>query len=256
MKIVKLPKHRRPTYYFLRYFDNRATVHLATQVDMTRVIAHRRSADNENKISYIGYVVWAAARALARCPEANASFHAGFWGPRIACYDRVNAKVTFDKTLDDQRVVFSGVVEDADTRTLAQIQQRIAYLRDTPNEQLAELRPFLTLQKLPIGLGWLAYRSVFDRAQARFQAQGSFTVTSLGHRDILDFYPIPSTATCFALGAVRDTPVAENGAVVVRPVMQIGLAFDHRVLDGAAAADLLTDVKTGLEAFAGTSASG
>jgi hypothetical protein len=38
--------------------------------------------------------------------------------------------------------------------------------------------------------------------------------------------------------------------------MRLNLAFDHRVIDGAEAADVLADIKAGLEAFAGQAASG
>ena len=42
-------------------------------------------------------------------------------------------------------------------------------------------------------------------------------------------------------------PVARNGAVVVRPIMQLTLSADHRIVDGAAAARFLAALRERLE---------
>ena len=71
------------------------------------------------------------------------------------------------------------------------------------------------------------------------------------------------TAVTLCAGRVVDRPVVRDGAVVPAPVMQLGLTFDHRVIDGAAAADVLSDLHDTMEAFddstagaAGTRAAG
>lgn len=51
------------------------------------------------------------------------------------------------------------------------------------------------------------------------------------------------------MGRIADRPVARDGAVVIAPVMRLSLAFDHRVIDGAEAADVLTEIKDALEAY-------
>jgi pyruvate/2-oxoglutarate dehydrogenase complex dihydrolipoamide acyltransferase (E2) component len=43
--------------------------------------------------------------------------------------------------------------------------------------------------------------------------------------------------------------VAADGKVVVAPMMRVALTFDHRVIDGAEAADVLTDLKQHMEQF-------
>jgi pyruvate/2-oxoglutarate dehydrogenase complex dihydrolipoamide acyltransferase (E2) component len=40
-----------------------------------------------------------------------------------------------------------------------------------------------------------------------------------------------------------------DGALAVAPLMRLSLAFDHRVIDGAEAADVLTEIKDGLEGY-------
>jgi pyruvate/2-oxoglutarate dehydrogenase complex dihydrolipoamide acyltransferase (E2) component len=53
------------------------------------------------------------------------------------------------------------------------------------------------------------------------------------------------------MGQVADRPVARRGEVVVVPAMRLSLAFDHRVIDGAEAADVLGEIKEALENFKG-----
>ena len=54
-------------------------------------------------------------------------------------------------------------------------------------------------------------------------------------------------AAILAVGAIQDTPVARSGQVVIRPMLNLTLTCDHRVLDGATAAEFLGTVKAYLE---------
>jgi pyruvate/2-oxoglutarate dehydrogenase complex dihydrolipoamide acyltransferase (E2) component len=51
------------------------------------------------------------------------------------------------------------------------------------------------------------------------------------------------------VGQLRDRAWVRDGEVTVAPVMRVNLTFDHRVIDGASAADVLGDVKSTLEGF-------
>lgn len=57
---------------------------------------------------------------------------------------------------------------------------------------------------------------------------------------------IPTTAI-LAVGKIIDTPQALDGQIVIRPMLKLTLAVDHRVSDGARAARFLTDFKDVLE---------
>ena len=47
--------------------------------------------------------------------------------------------------------------------------------------------------------------------------------------------------------AIKERPVAENGEVVIRPMMYIALTYDHRLIDGRDAVLFLVSVKEALE---------
>ncbi|HDQ92935.1 MAG TPA: 2-oxo acid dehydrogenase subunit E2 [Synergistetes bacterium] len=74
---------------------------------------------------------------------------------------------------------------------------------------------------------------------------GTFTITNLGMFGIHDFIPIinPPEACILAVNSVIEKPVARNGNIEIRPVSMIGLSADHRILNGAEAADFLAKVK-------------
>ncbi len=82
------------------------------------------------------------------------------------------------------------------------------------------------------------------------QMTGStFTLSSLGMFGVEEFTAIinqPESAI-LAVGAILDKPVAVAGQIVIRPMMKITLSYDHRVIDGAAAAGFMKTLKEFME---------
>jgi pyruvate dehydrogenase E2 component (dihydrolipoamide acetyltransferase) len=79
--------------------------------------------------------------------------------------------------------------------------------------------------------------------------RGTFTVSNLGMYDIVFFTSIlnPPQSGILSIGQTMDRPVVRNGAVVIRPIVELSLAVDHRIVDGAVGAKFLQDLKNGLE---------
>lgn len=73
---------------------------------------------------------------------------------------------------------------------------------------------------------------------------GTITITNIGVFGVDGGTPIlnPGEAAILALGRIIERPWVVNGGLAVRPVMQLSLAFDHRVVDGAAGSTFLADV--------------
>jgi len=77
----------------------------------------------------------------------------------------------------------------------------------------------------------------------------TFTFSSLGMYGIEEFCPIinqPESAI-LGVGAILDQPVVMNKEVVVRPLMKVTLSYDHRVIDGARAAEFMKTLKESME---------
>lgn len=78
---------------------------------------------------------------------------------------------------------------------------------------------------------------------------GTFTITNLGAYGITSFSPIINQPELAILGvnAIVDTPVASEGRIVIRPMMNLSLTADHRIVDGVLAAKFLQRLTEYLE---------
>ncbi|WP_432823025.1 dihydrolipoamide acetyltransferase family protein [Trichloromonas sp.] len=82
-------------------------------------------------------------------------------------------------------------------------------------------------------------------------AGGTFTVSNMGMLGVESFSAIitPPQAAVLAVGTIRgEVVVNDNGEPGVAPMLRLTLSADHRILDGADAADFLATVKSYLEA--------
>ncbi|HLZ72134.1 MAG TPA: dihydrolipoamide acetyltransferase family protein [Dehalococcoidia bacterium] len=78
---------------------------------------------------------------------------------------------------------------------------------------------------------------------------GTFTISNLGMYGIETLIPIiqPPQAAILGVGAVEDKPAVREGQIVIRKLMMVALAADHRVTDGAQGGEFLRDLKELLE---------
>jgi pyruvate dehydrogenase E2 component (dihydrolipoamide acetyltransferase) len=77
----------------------------------------------------------------------------------------------------------------------------------------------------------------------------TFTLSAMGMFGLEEFYAIvnqPENAI-LAVGAIIDKPWVVNGQIVVRPIMNVGLTYDHRTIDGAKAGQFMQTLKTFIE---------
>ncbi|HVP76365.1 MAG TPA: dihydrolipoamide acetyltransferase family protein [Thermodesulfobacteriota bacterium] len=107
-----------------------------------------------------------------------------------------------------------------------------------------------------LGLGEIArYRAdLVDRARRtkltiEEMERGTFTISSLAQFDISFFTAIlnPPQSGILTVGKVEEKPVVRNGQMVIRRIMREGLSVDHRIIDGAVAAQFLQSLKKKLE---------
>ena len=57
----------------------------------------------------------------------------------------------------------------------------------------------------------------------------------------------PPQSAILGMHAIKERPIAENGQVVIAPMMYIALSYDHRIIDGKDAVLFLVDIKNQLE---------
>lgn len=102
----------------------------------------------------------------------------------------------------------------------------------------------LSLSGLARAITELTERAREGRLTPADSVEGTITITNIGVFGVDGGTPIlnPGEAAILATGRIVERPWAVDGALAVRPVMQLSLAFDHRVVDGASGSAFLADV--------------
>jgi pyruvate dehydrogenase E2 component (dihydrolipoamide acetyltransferase) len=185
-------------------------------IDMDAAVAAREQLlRGENvKISFNDLVLKACARALTRFPAVNASWA----GDKIVTHAEVHVGVAV--AIPDGLI--TPVVRNADRKSVLGIGHEVKELAGRAREK--KLRP------------------------EEFTGS-TFTVSNLGMYDVTEFTAIinPPESAILAVGAVRKLPVVDGDNVRVGHRMRITLSSDHRVIDGALAAQFLQEVRRLLE---------
>lgn len=161
------------------------------------------------RITHTDLLVALAARVLLKHPRLNASWSA----EGIQLHDHVNMGVAI--AVNDG--VVAAVIHNAHSASLAEIA--------TQRRDVAERARAGKL--LPADI-----------------ADATFTISNLGMYQVDQFSAIitPPQAAILAVGTIVDRVVAVEGKPTVRPMMTLTLSCDHRVADGARAAQFLSDL--------------
>ncbi len=106
-----------------------------------------------------------------------------------------------------------------------------------------------TLSEIAVARNDLISRARAGKLEPERMRGGTFSISSLGMFGVEEFSAVinqPESAI-LAVGAIADSPVVRDGAVVVRPMMKLTLTYDHRIIDGAKAAAFLATLKDVVE---------
>ncbi|MBI3223325.1 MAG: dihydrolipoyllysine-residue acetyltransferase [Nitrosomonadales bacterium] len=184
------------------------------EADISEMEAFRKQLGEEYakkgvKITPLAFLVKAAVAALQQYPEFNASLDAG--GENLVLKQYFHIGVAVD-TPDGLMV---PVLRDADKKGLVQIAKE---------------------------LGDLGVRAREKKITAADMQGGCFTISSLGGIGGTAFTPIINAPEVAILGVSRSSmkPVYQDGQFVPRLMLPLSLSYDHRVIDGAAAARFTT----------------
>jgi pyruvate dehydrogenase E2 component (dihydrolipoamide acetyltransferase) len=203
-----------------RLTESKATVphfYVTAHVNVERLLALRAEVNQSSprKISINDFVVKAVATALVEVPTANAIWN----GDCIRQFESVDIAVAV--------AVANGLL----TPVLRQVQD-------------------LGLVELSARLAELVDTARSGRLQQHQLEGGSFTVSSLGMHGVAEFAAIinPPQVGILAVGAARQQPVVgADGQLSVGSVMTVTLSADHRVIDGAVAAEWMAALVARLE---------
>ncbi|WP_147564754.1 2-oxo acid dehydrogenase subunit E2 [Clostridium tyrobutyricum] len=105
------------------------------------------------------------------------------------------------------------------------------------------------LKELSVEFKELAKKAKENKLGPDDMGGATFTITNLGMYGIDTFSPIINQPEVAILGVNRicETPVVEDGKVIIKPLMNLSLTADHRAIDGAYAAQFLAKIKEYIE---------
>ena len=193
------------------------------EVDMSGVAAslaaNRGTVRRERSVSltYLSYVLAAAADALRKHPELNSTFA----GDHIVRHGEVNLAIAV--AVPDGVIV--PVIRNADRLSIVELTEAIGVMTAKGRE------------------GQLSNADLTG---------ATFTVNNSGALGTLIGYSIipPGQSGVLTMCAVADRPVAIDGRPEVRPMMNLCLSLDHRVMDGFGGALFIGECRRWLEGIA------
>jgi len=200
--------------------QNAVHVTLVTEVDMTECARARKKlvAESEKtygmRISFTDIIAHAAAKAVLQKPIVNASLQED----KIVIADSVNIGIA--TSIEGGLIV--PVIKNAHAKSLINISKEIKAL---------------------------AERARSSKATPDDLSGGTFTITNLGMYGIDSFTPIitPGQSAILAVCRIVEKPVIIDGGIKIRSMMNLCLSFDHRIMDGAPAAEYLSVLRGLLE---------
>ena len=166
------------------------------------------------KLGFMSFFTRAAIEALKKFPVINASVD----GDSIVYHGYFDIGIA----VSSPKGLVVPIVRDADSLSLANIESQIRSFGEKASNGK------LTMDNL---------------------TGGTFTITNGGTFGSLLSTPIinPPQSAILGMHAIKDRPVADNGEVVIRPMMNLALSYDHRIIDGREAVQFLVSIKQQLE---------
>ncbi len=201
--------------------DSKSTAphfYVTAEIDMGKAMALRRDVNDaaapENRVSVNDLMVKACALALAAHPKFNSFFR----GDHLEVHGSMNIGIAIAL---ETGLILPGV-SNCESKTLLQIAAGTKDLIDRANN--GSLRND-------------EYSST------------TFSISNMGMFDVESFTAIiyPPHAAILAVGSVKEQPVVHDGQLAVGQMMKATLSTDHRVADGAEAAQFLMEIKRVLE---------
>ena len=191
------------------------------EVDMSAVMGLRKSYQDEfvkthngTRLGFMGFFVKAAVEALKRFPLVNAS-------------------------IDGNDIIYHGY-QDIGVAVSTERGLVVPVLRNAENMSIATIEN---------SIGDYAGKARDGKLTIDEMTGGTFTITNGGVYGSLLSTPIinPPQTAILGMHSIQQRPVVVDGEIVIRPIMNLALSYDHRLIDGKDAVRFLVAIKQLIE---------
>jgi len=197
--------------HMMRSLQESAQLTIGGMIDMAEMIKVRKALVAKEKdlgvrISYTDLMVMMVAHSLKEHPLVNASVI----GSEVIIWEDINIGVAVSYQIKDTTALVVPVIHNADQKSLVEIRQALNELVERARNR--RLRPE-------------------DTAGGTFTLSNVGTYETAGETFSTPILNQPQSAI-LVTRAFRDTPVAKDGQIVIRPMMPYSFTVDHRIIDG------------------------
>ncbi len=209
--IARRLKEAQDTQAMLTTFND---VNMQAVMDLRKEYKELFEKKHGTRLGFMSFFVKAAVEALRRFPAVNASID----GNDIVYHDYYDVGIA----ASSPRGLVVPVLRDVDQLSFAGVEKTIGeYGKKAKDGKL-------TMEDL-VG--------------------GTFTISNGGTFGSMMSTPIvnPPQSAILGMHRIEDRPIAENGEVVIRPMMYLALTYDHRIIDGSESVLFLRTIKECLE---------
>jgi len=209
-RIAERLKEAQNTAAMLTTFNE---INMQPVMDLRARYQERFQKEHGVKLGFMSFFTKAVCQALKVYTLVNASID----GRDVVYHDYYDIGVA----VSSERGLVVPILRNADRMSFAEIEKQIADFGRRANSLE------LTLEDME---------------------GGTFTISNGGVFGSLLSTPIlnPPQSGVLGLHKIQDRPIAENGQVVIRPMMYVALSYDHRIIDGREAVSFLKAVKDAL----------
>ncbi len=190
----------------------------SVEVDMSNLVKLRKSLNDQSadgiKLTYLAFILHSVAKGLRQNPLLNSSWDSD----AIVVKHHINIGIAV-ATSDGLMV---PVIHEADKLTVSNLARAVSDLSDKARER-----------KL----------SVEEMQGGTFTVNNTGVLGSMVSRALIN----PPEAAILTTEAVHKRPVVVDEEIAIKPIMNMGITFDHRIIDGSEAGKFIQSVKHGIE---------
>lgn len=238
--VLPFSLERKQIVDFLSFAKSKHTAYAVLELDITGMRSNIRAASRKAKrtTSLTGYLLYCFARAVS----ADKMIQAYRKGNKLIVFDDVDVSTMVERTINGSLVPVSYVLRKANSKSVFEISEEIRAAKNGTSSELMDSPEMMKHQKLislvkKVGFlrRWFLKRMFKDPFKKKkfngtvgFSSMGMFSYNTAGW-----VIPITPQVLTAMVGGVREVPSIVRGELVKREVVDMTIAMDHDILDGA-----------------------
>ncbi len=217
------------------------TIHSLIEIDVTKGRTQLKNYEKNysDKLSFTGWIIHCAAKALSEHKEINA-YRKG--RNKIIYFDDVDVPIPVERTLNNEKIPMAYVLRKANEKNLIETSKEIRAVQNQKVDGSKQVlgHEFTLLEKIafksPMFLKKLLLFIVKHNPKLRKKHMGTLGVTAIGMKGNFPGWVVPlggTTTILFVIGGIIKKPgVIENDVIAIRDYLHLTVAVDHDLIDG------------------------